>query len=60
MTERDPRLRRAHFHFGAGSGATSALAIFPDRKLSIAILTDLGHAKFPYARWMGVVNPFLN
>ena len=59
MTARDPRLRRAHFHFGAGSGATSVLAIFPNEKLCIAILTNLGHAKFPFARLMGVVNPFL-
>jgi CubicO group peptidase (beta-lactamase class C family) len=60
MTARDPRLRLAHFHFGAGSGATSALAIFPNQRLSIAILANLGHAKFPFARLMGVVNPFLN
>lgn len=59
MTGRDLRLRRAHFHFGAGSGATSVLAIFPNQRLSIAILANLGHAKFPFARLMGVVNPFL-
>ncbi|MGH9768379.1 MAG: serine hydrolase domain-containing protein [Blastocatellia bacterium] len=59
MTARDLRLRRANFHFGAGSGATSLLAIFPNEKLSIAILANLGHAKFPFARLMGVVNPFL-
>ncbi|HEV2669164.1 MAG TPA: serine hydrolase domain-containing protein [Blastocatellia bacterium] len=60
MTARDLRLRRALFHFGAGSGATSALAIFPNERLSVAILANLGHAKFPFARLMGVVNPFLN
>jgi hypothetical protein len=60
MTARDLRLRLAHFHFGAGSGATSILAIFPNQWLSIAILTNLGHAKFPFARLMGAVNPFLN
>jgi|SRR5262245_13271427 len=60
MTARDLRLRLAHFHFGAGSGATSVLAIFPNRGLSIAILANLGHAKFPFARLMGVINPFLN
>ena len=60
MTARDLRLRRAHFHFGAGSGATSVLAIFPNERLSIAILANLGHAKFPFARLMGIVNPFLN
>ncbi len=59
MSARDLRLRRAHFHFGAGSGATSVLGIFPNEKLSIAILTNLGHAKFPFSRLMGVVNPFL-
>jgi hypothetical protein len=60
MTARDPRLRRADFHFGAGSGATSVLAILPNQGLSVAILANLGHAKFPFARLMGVVNPFLN
>jgi hypothetical protein len=60
MTARDPRLRLAHFHFGAGSGATSVLGIFPNRGLSVAILGNLGHAKFPFARLMGAVNPFLN
>jgi serine beta-lactamase-like protein LACTB, mitochondrial len=60
MTALDLRLRRAYFHFGAGSGATSVLAIYPNQRLSIAILCNLGHAKFPFARLMGVVNPFLN
>jgi len=59
MIARDLRLRRAHFHFGAGSGATSALAIFLNERLSVAILANLGHAKFPFARLMGIVNPFL-
>lgn len=59
MTARDLRLRRAHFHFGASSGGTSVLAIYPAQKLSIAIAANLGHAKFPFERLMGVANPFL-
>jgi hypothetical protein len=35
-------------------------AIFPNQRLIIAILANLGHAKFPFARLMGVVNPYLN
>ena len=30
-----------------------------NERLSIAIVTNLGHAKLPFARSMGVVNPFL-
>jgi CubicO group peptidase (beta-lactamase class C family) len=58
MIARDLHLRRVHFHFGAGSGGTSVLAIYPEQGVSIAILANLGHAKFPFARLMGVINPF--
>jgi hypothetical protein len=58
--EQDAILFHIHFYFGAGSGATSVLAIFPNQGLSIAILTNLDHVKFLFARLMGVVNPFLN
>ncbi len=60
MTARDLHLRQAHFHFGASSGGTSVLAIYPARKLSIALAANLGHAKFPFERLMGIVNPFLD
>jgi len=30
-----------------------------NERLSIAIVTNLGHAKLPFARSMGVVNPLL-
>jgi CubicO group peptidase (beta-lactamase class C family) len=59
MTARDLRLRRVHFHFGASSGGTSVLAIYPKQRLAFAMLANLGHAKFPFARLMGVINPFL-
>lgn len=58
MSARDPHLRKAYFHFGAGSGGTSLLAIYPNQELSIALLTNLGHAKLPYSRIMGIVNSF--
>jgi CubicO group peptidase (beta-lactamase class C family) len=59
MTARDPHLRRAHFHFGAGSGGSSLLVIYPEQKVCVALAANLGHAKFPYNRLMGIVNPFL-
>jgi CubicO group peptidase (beta-lactamase class C family) len=60
MTARDLHLRRVHFHFGAGSGGTAVLAIYPKPKVAFAILANLGHAKFPFARLMRIVNPFCN
>lgn len=55
----DLRLRRVRLHFGATSGGTSILAVYPQQQMSVAILANLGHAKFPFTRLMGVVNPFL-
>ena len=60
MTARDLHLRRVHFHFGASSGGTALLAIYPDEKVCVAIAANLGHAKFPYAHLAGVINPFLS
>jgi serine beta-lactamase-like protein LACTB, mitochondrial len=59
MTGVDPNLRNVHFHFGAGSGGTSLLAIYPAQKLSLAILSNLGHARFPIDKIFGIVNAFL-
>lgn len=59
MTMRDLHLRRACFHFGAGSGATSALFVYPEQRTSIALVANLGHAKLPFNHLMGVFNPFL-
>jgi hypothetical protein len=59
MTGVDPNLRNVHFHFGAGSGGTSLLAIYPGQKLSLAILSNLGHARFPIDKIFGIVNAFL-
>ncbi|NIR48491.1 beta-lactamase family protein [candidate division KSB1 bacterium] len=59
MSARDLHLRKAHFHFGAGSGGTSFLIIFPEQNVNFAILSNLGHAKFPFERLMGIANPFL-
>jgi CubicO group peptidase (beta-lactamase class C family) len=59
ITARDLHLRRVHFHFGACSGGTSVLAIYPKQRLALAMVGNLGHAKFRFARLMGVVNPFL-
>ncbi len=59
MTARDLHLRRVHFHFGAGSGGTAVLAIYPKQRMAFAMLANLGHAKFPFSHLMGVINPFL-
>jgi CubicO group peptidase (beta-lactamase class C family) len=55
----DPRLRRVRFHFGAGSGGTAVLAIFPDQQVSLAVLANLGHARFPFPRLLGITNAFV-
>ena len=35
------------------------LAIYPEQQVAVAMVANLGHAKLPFARLMGVVNPFL-
>ncbi|MCK6485471.1 MAG: beta-lactamase family protein [Phycisphaerae bacterium] len=59
MTMRDLHLRRACFHFGAGSGATSVLFVYPEQRTCFAMVANLGHAKFPFDQLMGVFNLFL-
>lgn len=56
---RDHRARRVCLHFGAGSGGTSFLAIFPDQRVSVAVLANLGHARFPMPRLIGIAQPFV-
>jgi serine beta-lactamase-like protein LACTB, mitochondrial len=58
MSARDPHLRKAYFHFGAGSGGTSLLMVYPNQKITIAILSNLGHAKFQYNHIIGIANSF--
>jgi CubicO group peptidase (beta-lactamase class C family) len=59
ITARDLHGRRVHFHFGAGSGATAVLAIWPGSQVVVALMGNLGHARLPFRRLAGVVNPFL-
>jgi len=59
LIARDHRARRVRFHFGAGSGGTSFLVVYPDQQVSVAVLGNLGHAKFPMNRLLGVVSPFV-
>ena len=54
MTARDADLRRVHMHFGAGSGATAWLGMYPDQGVVIAVLANLGHAGLPYASSIGL------
>ena len=59
MIARDPYLRKAYFHFGAGSGATSLIVKYPAYDFDMAILSNLGHAKFPYSHLIVIINQFL-
>jgi CubicO group peptidase (beta-lactamase class C family) len=56
---RDHRARRVWLQFGAGSGGTAVLAIYPDRQVSVAILANLGHARFPLRRLLAIVRLFV-
>jgi CubicO group peptidase (beta-lactamase class C family) len=56
----DLHLRRRVFHFGAGSGGTAVLFVYPGQAACAAILANLGHARFPSERLAGIVNPFLS
>lgn len=58
MVARDADLRRLHMHFGAGSGATAWLGIYPDQRVVIAVLANLGHAGLPYAASVGLGTHF--
>jgi hypothetical protein len=58
MSGVDPALRRAHFHFGAGSGGTSLLVLYPQQEITFAILANLGHARFPMDKLMRVAGSF--
>ena len=58
MTAKDLHFRNVHFGFGAGSGGTSVLIVYPEQEISIAILSNLGHAKFPFNRLMNIANSF--
>ena len=59
MIARDLHLRKVIFHFGAGSGGTSLLVIYPRQKVCIAILTNLGHARLPFNDLMSITNQFV-
>jgi hypothetical protein len=59
MTARDLHGHEVHFHFGAGSGATAVLATWPRQRVTVSIMSNLGHARLPFNRLMSGVNPFL-
>ncbi len=59
ISARDLHARRVCFHFGAGSGGTSFLGVYPGSGVSVAVLANLGHANFPVGRLMGIAGPFL-
>jgi CubicO group peptidase (beta-lactamase class C family) len=59
LTAIDPGFRKVHFNFGAGSGGTSVVAIYPDQEFSMVILTNLGHAKFPMKSLLSIAGIFL-
>ena len=59
ITARDLHGREVHFHFGAGSGSTSFLAVYPGQAIAVAMIGNLGHAKLPFIRLVGISEPFL-
>lgn len=59
MTANDLHGRLVHFHFGAGSGATALLAIWPNQRIAVAIMANLGHARFPFRRLAAIANDFV-
>jgi serine beta-lactamase-like protein LACTB len=58
ITMRDLDLRRMYMHFGAGSGGTAWLGVFPDQRAVVAVLANLGHAGFTYAASIGIASYF--
>jgi CubicO group peptidase (beta-lactamase class C family) len=59
ITARDLHLRRVSFHFGAASGGTSVLAVYPGARVVVAVVANLGHAKLPFRPHVNVAKPFL-
>ena len=59
MSASDLHLRRVHFHFGASSGGTAVVAVYPGSGVVVAVLANLGHAKLPFRQLVNVVRPFL-
>jgi serine beta-lactamase-like protein LACTB, mitochondrial len=59
MSVTDLHLRRVHFHFGASSGGTAVVAVYPGSGVVVAVLANLGHAKFPFRPLVNIVRPFL-
>lgn len=59
MTASDLHLRRVRFHFGASSGGTAVVAAYPGSGVVVAVLANLGHAKFPFRPLANIVRPFL-
>ncbi|MGH9201096.1 MAG: serine hydrolase domain-containing protein [Vicinamibacterales bacterium] len=59
MSARDLHLRRVNFHFGASSGGTAVLAVYPDEGVVTAVMANLGHAKLPFRQLINVIQPFL-
>jgi serine beta-lactamase-like protein LACTB, mitochondrial len=58
MSAIDPDLRAVRFHFGAGSGGTSLLVIYPEQEVCVAMLSNLGHARFPMNRLLRIADSF--
>jgi CubicO group peptidase (beta-lactamase class C family) len=59
ITARDLHLRRVSFHFGAASGGTSVLVVYPECGVVVAVVANLGHAKLPFRPVVNISKPFL-
>ncbi|MGH9660398.1 MAG: serine hydrolase domain-containing protein, partial [Bryobacteraceae bacterium] len=59
MAASDLHLRRVYFHFGASSGGTSVVAVYPGSGVVIAVVANLGHAKLPFRPLVNIVGAFV-
>jgi hypothetical protein len=59
MMASDLHLRRVRFHFGASSGGTAVVAAYPGPGVVVAVLANLGHARFPFRPLANIARPFL-
>jgi len=59
MAASDLHLRRVYFHFGASSGGTAVLTVYPGSGVVVAVVANLGHAKFPFGPLVNIAGPFL-
>ncbi|HET9276485.1 MAG TPA: serine hydrolase domain-containing protein [Gemmatimonadales bacterium] len=59
LSMRDLHLRRVYAQFGASSGGTAMIAVYPRSGVVVGVMANLGHAKYPMRQLLNIVRPFL-